>query len=359
MRLRIRRQTEKGPMTKLNEYFDNELSAQEQLEIQMGSPSTGTARIRKHSWPNFRQPAHRRRRSGPCGFRASPTGSGSPRAAVTPSRRARIVAWSQRIAAILVVPLLCAVWLLYADRKPEAEWLEQQVPYGEMASLTLPDGTQLHLNSGSRITYPSAFTGKERRIFVPKARYSPTWRKIPANLSSSSRAKSASAFWAPASTSSPTRIPTVSRCCWSKAPSGSTIDAPTRKQQLTMKPGDMVQYDRATGDIDLTTFQPGHFKSFADDRAIHFFNLRMRDISLGPRTAVRHAHRHPRRSARPSPLFRLFHQQRESGPDTFRHQFRSQDADSAPRRSHLPLVEPIPLNFYAEKRTSHTNPKCL
>ena len=83
-----------------------------------------------------------------------------------PSRRARIVAWSQRIAAVLVVPLLCAFWLLYADRKPEAEWLEQQVPYGEMASLTLPDGTQLHLNSGSRITYPSAFTGKERRIFV-------------------------------------------------------------------------------------------------------------------------------------------------------------------------------------------------
>ena len=46
-----------------------------------------------------------------------------------------------------------------------------------------------------------------------------------------------------------------------------------------MKPGDMVQYDRATGDIDLTTFRPGHFKSFADNRAIHFFNLRMRDIA--------------------------------------------------------------------------------
>ena len=31
---------------------------------------------------------------------------------------------------------------------------------------SLPDGTQLHLNSGSCITYPSVFTGKERRIFV-------------------------------------------------------------------------------------------------------------------------------------------------------------------------------------------------
>ena len=119
---------------------------------------------------------------------------------------------------MLVVPLLCAVWLLYADRKPEAEWLEQQVPYGEMASLTLPDGTQLHLNSGSRITYPSAFTGKERRIFVEG--------EIFADVAKDPRKpfiiQSGSAFWDPASTSSPTRIPTVSRCCWSKAPSGST-----------------------------------------------------------------------------------------------------------------------------------------
>ena len=61
---------------------------------------------------------------------------------------------------------MCAVCLLYATRQPEVEWFEKQVPYGEIASLALPDGTHLHLNSGSRITYPSAFTGKERRIFV-------------------------------------------------------------------------------------------------------------------------------------------------------------------------------------------------
>ena len=195
-----------------------------------------------------------------------------------PSRRARIVAWSQQIAAILVVPLLCAVWLLYADRKPEAEWLEQQVPYGEMASLTLPDGTQLHLNSGSRITYPSAFTGKERRIFVEG--------EIFADVAKDPRKpfiiQSGEVGIRVLGTRFNFKSYANTDCIEVLLVEGSVrfdIDAPTRKQQLTMKPGDMVQYDRATGDIDLTTFQPGHFKSFADDRAIHFFNLRMRDIA--------------------------------------------------------------------------------
>lgn len=210
-------------MTKLNEYFDNELSAQEQLEIQMwlaehgDSPDAEAQLAGLFDSQHIDDDAAARAAFGRVAHRLGIAG-GQP---AVPSRRARIVTWSQRIAAVLVVPLLCAVWLLYADRKPDAEWLEQQVPCGETASLTLPDGTQLHLNSGSRITYPSAFTGRERRIFVEGEIFADV-PKTPANRSSSSRAKSASGSWEPDSTSSPTPIPTASRCCWSKAPSGST-----------------------------------------------------------------------------------------------------------------------------------------
>ena len=58
------------------------------------------------------------------------------------------------------------------------------------------------------------------------------------------------------------------------------IDTDTRKQQLRMEPGDLVLYDRVSNDINLSTIKPEHFKSFADNRAIHFFNLRMHDIAL-------------------------------------------------------------------------------
>lgn len=158
------------------------------------------------------------------------------------------------------------------------EWLEQQIPYGETASLTLPDGTQLHLNSGSRITYPSAFTGKERRIFVEGELFA----DVAKNPRQPFVIQSGEVGIRVLGTRFNFKSYANTDCIEVLLVEGSVrfdINTQTRKQQLMMKPGDMVQYDRATGDIDFTTFQPEHFKSFADDRAIHFFNLRMRDIA--------------------------------------------------------------------------------
>lgn len=267
-------------MTKLNEYFDNELSAQEQLEVQMWLAEHGDNPDSEAQLAELFDSLHvdddttARAAFGRVAHRLGIAG-GQPSA---PSRHARIVTWSQRIAAVLVIPLLCAVGLLYADRQPEVEWLEQQVPYGEVASLTLPDGTQLHLNSGSRITYPSVFTGKERRIFVEG--------EIFADVAKNPRKpfiiQSGEVGIRVLGTRFNFKSYANTDCIEVLLVEGSVrfdINAEARRQQLVMKPGDMVQYDRATGDIDLTTFRPGHFKSFADNRAIHFFNLRMRDIA--------------------------------------------------------------------------------
>ena len=267
-------------MTKLNEYFDNELSAQEQLEVQMwlaehgDNPDSEAQLAELFDSLHVDDDAAARAAFGHVAHRLGIAGGQQS----APSRRARIVTWSQRIAAVLVVPLLCAVWLLYADRKPEVEWLEQQIPYGETASLTLPDGTQLHLNSGSRIAYPSAFTGKERRIFVEGELFA----DVAKNPRHPFVIQSGEVGIRVLGTRFNFKSYANTDCIEVLLVEGSVrfdINTQTRKQQLMMKPGDMVQYDRATGDIDFTTFQPEHFKSFADDRAIHFFNLRMRDIA--------------------------------------------------------------------------------
>lgn len=155
-------------MTKLNEYFENKLSAQEQLEVQMWLAENGYNPDAEAQLEELFDKLHvDDEAAARAAFQQVASRLGiTAEARNTTACRSRIAAWSQRIAAILIVPLLCAVCLLYATRQPEVEWFEKQVPYGEIASLTLPDGTHLHLNSGSRITYPSAFTGKERRIFV-------------------------------------------------------------------------------------------------------------------------------------------------------------------------------------------------
>ena len=42
----------------------------------------------------------------------------------------------------------------------------------------------------------------------------------------------------------------------------------------------MLQYDRESGKVNLDDFNPGIYKDFYDDGAIHFFNLPMKDIAL-------------------------------------------------------------------------------
>ena len=174
---------------------------------------------------------------------------------------------------------MCAVCLLYATRQPEVEWFEKQVPYGEIASLTLPDGTHLHLNSGSRITYPSAFTGKERRIFVDGEIFA----DVAKDPHKPFIIRSGDVGIRVLGTKFNFKSYTDTDCIELLLVDGAVqfdIDTDTRKQQLRMEPGDLVLYDRVSNDINLSTFQPEHFKSFADNRAIHFFNLRMHDIAL-------------------------------------------------------------------------------
>ena len=87
-------------------------------------------------------------------------------ARTAPRRLTTVVRWTQRIAAVLIVPLLIAVSLLYTKTAHTPEWEEVLVPAGQRSELRLADGTLLWLNSGTRVTYPTHFNGRQRKIFV-------------------------------------------------------------------------------------------------------------------------------------------------------------------------------------------------
>lgn len=75
--------------------------------------------------------------------------------------------WGRYAAVFLLVTL--SSWMLshlyYQSRKTEIIALSQvlNVPAGQRAELTLPDGTKVWLNANSKLIYPSFFT-KERRV---------------------------------------------------------------------------------------------------------------------------------------------------------------------------------------------------
>jgi hypothetical protein len=50
--------------------------------------------------------------------------------------------------------------------KEPTEMNQLVIPYGKMSELTLPDGTFVCLNAGSRLIYPTLFTDKTREVFL-------------------------------------------------------------------------------------------------------------------------------------------------------------------------------------------------
>ncbi len=75
-----------------------------------------------------------------------------------------------RVAAIFLLPVMVYLsWEMYSQKA----WIENQAdivyyeirsPQGAQSQFELPDGTTGNLNNGSRLKYPSKFTGKNREI---------------------------------------------------------------------------------------------------------------------------------------------------------------------------------------------------
>lgn len=76
------------------------------------------------------------------------------------------VTWLQRVAAILFIPLLVTVGLQNLKPRPVevAQMIEVKTNPGTTTTVHLPDGSIVHLNSESKLSYPSFFDKDKRRV---------------------------------------------------------------------------------------------------------------------------------------------------------------------------------------------------
>ena len=82
------------------------------------------------------------------------------------SRMRKILIKIERVAAVLFIPLLFLTILQFYNslHKNPVSMMALATSSGMTASVILPDGTAVKLNSDSKLTYPSAFTGDIREI---------------------------------------------------------------------------------------------------------------------------------------------------------------------------------------------------
>lgn len=190
----------------------------------------------------------------------------------------KIGRWAMGFAACVMLPLLGAFVYDRVSVPEQAEWVELKVPHGQVRELTLADGTHLHLNAGSRITYPSAFLGDERRVFVEGEVFAEVTKDPEHPFIIASGDVDVRVL----GTTFNFKAYDNTECVELILLDGAVqvdIDANTRTKQIQLHPGEMVQYDRKSGEIEMKDFNPHLYKGFHDNGAIHFFNLRLSDIA--------------------------------------------------------------------------------
>ena len=76
------------------------------------------------------------------------------------------VTWLQRVAAILFIPLLIVFGIQNLKPRPVeiAQMIEVKTNPGMTTTVNLPDGSVVHLNSESKLSYPSFFDKDKRRV---------------------------------------------------------------------------------------------------------------------------------------------------------------------------------------------------
>jgi ferric-dicitrate binding protein FerR (iron transport regulator) len=179
------------------------------------------------------------------------------------------------VAAVFVV-----AFLLY-DRMylvEDVQWIEKRVEHGEIVSLLLPDGSHLYMNSGSRVTYPERFEGKTRQIFVDGEIYADIAKDPEHPFVINSGDVSVDVLGTTFNMKSFSDAECVEVILLEGSVRFNVLED-TYRNEMVMRPGNMLQYHRSSGKIDLDVFPKDKYSAFYKNRSLHFFNITLEDIA--------------------------------------------------------------------------------
>lgn len=194
------------------------------------------------------------------------------------SRSAVIMRIAACTAALMLLPLAGYRISRTHTLNNQARWVEVNVPYGQTRSLTLADGTELELNSGTKLMYPTSFDGRCREIFVDG--------EVLADVAKDSRhpflihsgASTVKVKGTKFDFKSYQRDNSVELALLE----GSveyTWDNDSDNKNVNLKAGDMMRYDKVGEQVNISAFNVDRFKSIDSGHPLRFFNESLADIA--------------------------------------------------------------------------------
>lgn len=264
-------------LEKIQAYLDGGLSEQECLEVQdylavhMEDPEIKA--LMEHSFESSRADSD--------GFVEDALERTRISLGIDRDRKGRTLLW-MLAAAVLLILLAIPVSLkigygLHKDPAPVA-WNELTVPEAETMELLLPDSTLLVLNAGSRVTWPEAFIGNERRIFLDGEVVAHVTKDPEKPFIIQSGDVNVRVHGTTFDLKS-YRDATMMEVVLLEGSVSMDIPAEEGRREIRLTPGDIAQYDRKAGAISLGRVSTEGFKTFSDNRSFSFINIPLEDIA--------------------------------------------------------------------------------
>lgn len=188
----------------------------------------------------------------------------------------RIIKKTSRVVAYACIPLAVAFMIQLIFPKPETKWSEIEIENGQTGNLSLADGTELFLNAGSRVTYPEKFAGSERNIFLDGHIYAKVHKDPKHPFVIHTKDMDVRVL----GTTFDLKAYDNTDCVEVVLAEGSIqldVNHPERKSHITMEPGDVVHYDRNTGNVEVNSLEVP-ISAFNSEGTCHFFNISLQDI---------------------------------------------------------------------------------
>ena len=182
------------------------------------------------------------------------------------------------IALLLAIPTSLSIgYKLHKEPAPVA-WQELTVPIAETREVQLPDGTHLTLNAGSRVTWPDAFDGDKREIFldgeVMASVAKDPQRPFIIHSGDVDVRVHGTTFDLKAY-----RDATMLEVVLLEGSVSLELPSQEGRREVSLTPGDIVQLDRRSGGVSMGKVVPENYKTFAGNRSFSFINTPLEDIA--------------------------------------------------------------------------------
>lgn len=180
----------------------------------------------------------------------------------------------QRVAAILLIPILLFGGYLFYRSTEDVEWSDITVPYGTQQTLVLSDGTTLHLNSGTQVIFPSRFTDNERKVFINGEVFADVTKNANKPFVISAGDIKVKVLGTQFNLRAYGNIETVEVALVE----GSVSFESKKHKNEILKEGEMIQFNRLTQELERSKFSAANYRCPSKDDGFYFSNLSLGDI---------------------------------------------------------------------------------